>query len=101
MPSKSTGPGKIDKNKKEMLLNCYYHILIKYRPVGRNFQRGVGRHALRVTHLAAGGMGALSHPQKPRGICSKILQSSKFKAFHSNFRKVLFFKIQILHQLGL
>ena len=26
----STGPGKIDKNKKEMLLNCYYHILIKY-----------------------------------------------------------------------
>ena len=30
MPSKSTGPGKIHKNKKEMLLNYYYHTLIKY-----------------------------------------------------------------------
>ena len=72
-----------------------------FRPVGRNFQRGVRRHASRVAHLAAGVLGALSDPQKPRGIWSKILQSSNFKALHSNFRKVLFFKIQILHQLGL
>ena len=75
--------------------------LRQIRPVGRNFQRGVRRHASQVAHLATGGLGALSDPQKPRGIWSKILQSSNFKALHSNFRKVPFFKIQILHQLGL
>ena len=76
-------------------------LITERRPVGRNFQRGVRRHASQVAHLSAGGLGALSDPQKSRGIWSKILQSSNFKALHSNFRKVLFFKILILHQLGL
>ena len=61
-----------------------------------------GGSSTRIASRASRGrdLGALSDPQKPRGIWSKILQSSNFKALHSNFRKVLFFKIQILHQLG-
>ena len=39
-----------------------------YRPVGRNFQRGVRRLAMRVAHLAAEGLGAAQGPQKPWGI---------------------------------
>ena len=65
-----------------------------YRPVCRNFQRGVRRLPSRVAHLAAG-LGATQGPQKPWGIWSKILQSSIFQVLHSNFRKVLFLKIFI------
>ena len=51
------------------------------RTVGRNFQRGVRRHASRVAHLAAGGLGALSDPQKTRGIWSKIISRHFIQVF--------------------
>ena len=49
---------------------------VRFRPVGRNFQRGVRRHASRVAHLAAGGLGALSDPRSPG-----LLFGAKFESW--------------------
>ena len=72
-------------------LDIPMHLKFLDVPQARRQEFPEGGSSTRVA-LTAGGLGAAHGPQKLWGIWNKILKSSNFRALHSNFRKVMFFK---------